>query len=305
VSHRLLIKDPQGEREVLLVDSIAVGRDPRCDVTSADPLVSRRHAEFVASGVAVVVRDLDSRNGILVNGRREIQAVLQPGDVVQIAQMAVTLLSRVEAETRLAPAGGHDPAVNGTAPHSFDEKTSLLSTAEIRAVAEASGSRSPGNGAPSGHGPGAASAVDGNGARKSGAWSVRVAADDDRTSLLPQAATLPGVPAEPLSATPHDAPPASGAPVPDLDLNPRPAVERAAPRLRAGGGRAFVYGALVLAALGYVAGVASTLLWLQPPLTWRGLVENRAPAALAVGFVLVLVAGALAGLVIGRKVGRV
>jgi hypothetical protein len=301
VSHRLLIKDQQGEREVLLVDSIAVGRDPRCDVTSADPLLSRRHAEFVASGVAVVVRDLDSRNGILVNGRRLTEAVLQPGDVVQVAQMAVTLLSRVETETRVAPVGGQAPAANGTVPSPVDEKTSLLSPAELHAAAAASVPVAPGDGGRSGGNVGDGAAVSGNGTVKSGAWSVRVAAEDDRTTLVQQAATVSGVPVEPLLLVPPAAP---GPSVPDMAPNPRPAADGPAPGPGAGGGRAVVFGSLVLAVLCFVVGVVCALAWLRPPLTWRGLVEGRAPVVPAVGFVLVLVAGALAGLVISRKVGR-
>jgi hypothetical protein len=45
-----------------------IGRDPDCHVTLDDPLVSRRHARILVGADRVVVEDLGSRNGVLVNG---------------------------------------------------------------------------------------------------------------------------------------------------------------------------------------------------------------------------------------------
>jgi hypothetical protein len=103
VSHRLLVKDSIGEREMLLVDTLVVGRDPRCDITEADAQLSRRHAEFSESDQGVLVRDLNSRNGMLVNGRRVLEALLRPGDVVQVASLAVTYLRVAEPEAVSMP----------------------------------------------------------------------------------------------------------------------------------------------------------------------------------------------------------
>jgi predicted component of type VI protein secretion system len=46
-----------------------IGRDPECHVTLDDPLVSRRHARIFVGSDRVVVEDLGSRNGVLLNGR--------------------------------------------------------------------------------------------------------------------------------------------------------------------------------------------------------------------------------------------
>lgn len=93
MSHRLRVKDGIGERELLLIDRIVVGRDPQCDISDADGQMSRRHAEFAVTDRGVVVRDLNSRNGMLVNGKKLLEAVLHPGDVVQVANLAVTFLT--------------------------------------------------------------------------------------------------------------------------------------------------------------------------------------------------------------------
>lgn len=47
-----------------------IGRAADCHVTLDDPLVSRRHARIVRSADRVVIEDMDSRNGVLVNGTR-------------------------------------------------------------------------------------------------------------------------------------------------------------------------------------------------------------------------------------------
>jgi hypothetical protein len=92
MSKRLLVRDQRGERERLLVGTMSVGRDTRCDISDADPLLSRRHAEFVCAPDSLTVRDLDSRNGIAVNGVKVKEAVLRPGDVVKIAGLVMTYL---------------------------------------------------------------------------------------------------------------------------------------------------------------------------------------------------------------------
>jgi len=97
MSKRLLVRDQLGERERLLVGTMTVGRDTRCDISDADPLLSRRHAEFVCRPDSLVVRDLNSRNGISVNGVKVQEAVLRPGDVIKIARLVMTYLGDLTA----------------------------------------------------------------------------------------------------------------------------------------------------------------------------------------------------------------
>ena len=84
---KLVIANGRGEREILLVGNITIGRDPSCHVTESDPLLSRRHAEIVANAHGVSIRDLNSRNGLLVNGEKTREQVLLPGDVVQMGHL--------------------------------------------------------------------------------------------------------------------------------------------------------------------------------------------------------------------------
>lgn len=84
---KLIIGNGRSEREILLVGNIVIGRDPACQISDPDPLLSRRHAEIIANVHGVSVRDLDSRNGILVNGEKTREQVLLPGDVVQLGHL--------------------------------------------------------------------------------------------------------------------------------------------------------------------------------------------------------------------------
>jgi hypothetical protein len=93
---KLVVDDGGSARELLLVGTMVVGRDPECEISHKDPRLSRRHAEFSIGDAGVIVRDLDSRNGIRVNGGAVKEAVLQPGDVVQIAQLTVHFVDEDE-----------------------------------------------------------------------------------------------------------------------------------------------------------------------------------------------------------------
>ena len=55
--------------------TISVGRDPTCDIVIPDPDVSRRHAEFSASGARVMLKDLNSSNGTYVDDEGDFQQI--------------------------------------------------------------------------------------------------------------------------------------------------------------------------------------------------------------------------------------
>jgi pSer/pThr/pTyr-binding forkhead associated (FHA) protein len=96
MSRRLIISGGSRPRELILVDTLIVGRDPACDISETnDPLLSRRHAAFTSDTRDAMVRDLESRNGILVNGAKTKEARLQHGDVVQIGHLQVKFVDEV------------------------------------------------------------------------------------------------------------------------------------------------------------------------------------------------------------------
>jgi predicted component of type VI protein secretion system len=68
-----------GERHELPPRTVVIGRSKDCDIRVADPNVSRRHAEIRSSGDYYTIVDLDSTNGIEVNGRRVKELALVDG----------------------------------------------------------------------------------------------------------------------------------------------------------------------------------------------------------------------------------
>ena len=61
-----------------------LGRSRECDVQIEDPSASRRHAELRQEGTAYWIVDLDSTNGLEVNGLRVQRAKLDHGDKITI-----------------------------------------------------------------------------------------------------------------------------------------------------------------------------------------------------------------------------
>ncbi|MFN2471961.1 MAG: FhaA domain-containing protein [Gaiellaceae bacterium] len=73
-----------GTRHELAKERFVIGRSKDCDVRLSDPNVSRRHAEVRREGGTFWVVDLDSTNGVAVNGRRLKRARLEDGDRITI-----------------------------------------------------------------------------------------------------------------------------------------------------------------------------------------------------------------------------
>jgi predicted component of type VI protein secretion system len=72
-------------------EPIVVGRHPRCDVRLHWPRVSRWHCCLTEVDGVVIVRDLGSSNGTLINGRRVEAGRLRPGDELSIANLRYRL----------------------------------------------------------------------------------------------------------------------------------------------------------------------------------------------------------------------
>ncbi len=68
-----------GETHSLPARPVVIGRSKDCDIRLADPNVSRRHAEVRPVGEGYKVVDLDSTNGIEVDGKRVKELELQDG----------------------------------------------------------------------------------------------------------------------------------------------------------------------------------------------------------------------------------
>ena len=64
-----------------------IGRTSRADFILDAALVSRLHCRVTASKDSLTVEDLDSTNGIQVNGNRVTRATLKTGDILSVGRV--------------------------------------------------------------------------------------------------------------------------------------------------------------------------------------------------------------------------
>ena len=83
-----LVLEVNGTRHPLQPPGLVIGRGSDADLRINDPGISRRHAQIrvtaAGPGTKIDIVDLDSTNGIVVNGHRVQQAALQEGSRIQI-----------------------------------------------------------------------------------------------------------------------------------------------------------------------------------------------------------------------------
>jgi hypothetical protein len=107
-----VILEVNGVKHPLDPPGIVVGRGTDADLRINDPGVSRRHAEIRVqagstrghNGTDVTVVDLGSTNGMLVNGNRVHQAMLDDGGTIKIGNTTMTV--RFVGDRGDAPWGG-------------------------------------------------------------------------------------------------------------------------------------------------------------------------------------------------------
>jgi hypothetical protein len=75
---------------------VVLGRSRECEIQIEDANVSRRHAELRQEGTAFWIVDLDSTNGLEVNGKRVKRAKLDPGDSFTVGSTEVTFSTERE-----------------------------------------------------------------------------------------------------------------------------------------------------------------------------------------------------------------
>ena len=82
-----------------------LGRDEKDDVRLADPWISHSHCQLFQQGDVLVVRDLDSKNGVFIHGVRVREAEVLPGDCLTLGRTEITLRYR-SATSAEEPADG-------------------------------------------------------------------------------------------------------------------------------------------------------------------------------------------------------
>lgn len=96
---------------------VVVGRVPPAVVLLEDDSISRKHAELERTGRGVMLRDLGSANGTLLNGERLDQEPVQlsPGDIVQFGMVELAYESNEQAGSALGRRAARGAAGRGRA----------------------------------------------------------------------------------------------------------------------------------------------------------------------------------------------
>ena len=89
----LRLISPDGTQSYDLRDGVPliVGRAPTCDLPVFDPTISRRHAELVADGEILNLKDLGSSNGTFLNGAKVEHATVAIDDLVAFGKVPFRL----------------------------------------------------------------------------------------------------------------------------------------------------------------------------------------------------------------------
>jgi pSer/pThr/pTyr-binding forkhead associated (FHA) protein len=87
----MLFVPPQPPLRLEAGREVVIGRSAECELRVPSVAASRRHAAVARRGEDVLVRDLGSTNGTLVNGAAITgEHVLEPGDRVEVGGVVVT-----------------------------------------------------------------------------------------------------------------------------------------------------------------------------------------------------------------------
>jgi pSer/pThr/pTyr-binding forkhead associated (FHA) protein len=88
LAHLEQVQGPGAPQQFMLVAArTVVGRSDEADVTIKSKLLSRMHASFTKSAARVRCQDLDSSNGLYLNGTLAHAADLYEGDTIQIGDV--------------------------------------------------------------------------------------------------------------------------------------------------------------------------------------------------------------------------
>ncbi len=126
---KLLVQESGAEaREFDLVDAeVHIGRELDNALRIPDPSISRHHCVIRKAGSGFEIQDLQSSNGVLVNGNRVQASPLKHGDRVTLGQIQITFLdpdaAGEGATVAIQAMGAENPA--GTVRMSADQMAAI------------------------------------------------------------------------------------------------------------------------------------------------------------------------------------
>jgi uncharacterized RDD family membrane protein YckC len=125
---KLLVHDSAGVREFEIIDDeVHMGRELDNTLRLPDPSISRHHCVIRKVGGGFEIQDLQSSNGVLVNGNRVQSSPLRDGDRITLGQVQLTFQDpRADLGATVALSAQESPAVpSGTVRMSADELAAI------------------------------------------------------------------------------------------------------------------------------------------------------------------------------------
>lgn len=106
---KLLIINPQHYMEVPFEQQVTIGRDVYNSLSLQDGEISRSHAIIFDQGDQACIKDLNSRNGVYVNGERVTEHALEPGDEIIVGSSIIFFNppDKLDIEEALSKRGQH------------------------------------------------------------------------------------------------------------------------------------------------------------------------------------------------------
>jgi len=111
------------EQKSTFTESFTIGRDSSCDVSIADPGVSRLHARISPAGGQWHVEDLDSGNGTFLDSVRIHEAVLPMTSTLQLGDEFKLWFNVPEAPSNITDDEIAERYFGGTADHELGDRT--------------------------------------------------------------------------------------------------------------------------------------------------------------------------------------
>ena len=85
------------QEALLALEPLEVGSSPECQLSTVDPLISRRHCLLSRMDAGILLEDLGSKNGSFINGVRVERGWVQPGQTITVGDSRLELVTEKEA----------------------------------------------------------------------------------------------------------------------------------------------------------------------------------------------------------------
>jgi hypothetical protein len=91
--------DASGDHHPITAFPFVMGRGNECDLVLTGKGISRKHAEIVFQSGRFVVNDLDSLNGLKVNGYKVARVILEENDAIKLGEATLTFTTAKQSSS--------------------------------------------------------------------------------------------------------------------------------------------------------------------------------------------------------------